>query len=449
MTADPLAEPAAEFMELERKGCDGSTPIPMFEKVIRVLCVATFVIIFDLCPLGANPVAAQTSAAPLSAGPHFREDGPNADEFGRKEGYPSCKGLAYIQETRCRVGALSHYDALFPARTIAAPKQASELTRTTTEPIIRYSFAGINLTLDDYLNRNPVTGLLIARETTILLERYQYGRSDTDRLTSFSMAKSIVGLLIGIALKEGAIRSLDDRAEAYVPGLRDTEYGRTPIKALLLMSSGVTFSEDYANATSDIYTLAHLTLEQDPGGSLAALKRLNMRRAAPGAQFSYSSAETLVLGLVLTAATQRTLSDYASEKLWQPLGAEANATWIIDATGQEIAFAYVNAVLRDWARLGLMLANSGNWFGKAVVAEDWLTASATSAIPTTSPEVKYGYQVWFSEDTKRFSLRGLRGQFIFVDPDSKLVLVQTALSSSDSQRNELFALWTALRTQLR
>ena len=449
MTADPLVDQAAESMQLERKGCDGSSPIPIFGRVLGVLCAATLVIIFDLLPLGANPAAAQTSAATLNAGPHFRDDGPNADEFGRKEGYPSCKGLAYIQETRCRVGALSHYDALFPARTIAAPKQASQLTRTTTEPVIRYGFGGINLTLDDYLNRNPVTGLLIARETTILLERYQYGRKDTDRLTSFSMAKSIVGLLIGIALKEGAIRSLDDQAEAYVPGLRGTEYGRTPIKALLLMSSGVAFSEDYADPTSDVYTLAHLTLEQDPGGSLGALKQFNMRRAAPGAQFSYSSAETLVLGLVLAAATQRTLSDYASEKLWQPLGAEANATWIIDATGQEIAFAYVNAVLRDWARLGLMLANRGNWFGKAVIPENWLTESATSAIPTARPEVKYGYQVWFSADTKSFSLRGLRGQFILVDPDSKLVLVQTALSSSDSQRNELFALWAALRTQLR
>ena len=448
MTTDRLAEPNADFVAVERRCCDGRSPQRMFEARLRVLCVATFLVLVDLLLLGANPIAAQTAAGPKSAGPHFRADGPNADEFGRKEGYPSCKGLAYVQETRCRVGALSHYDALFPARTIVAPKQASQLTRTTTEPIIRYDFSGINLTLDDYLNRNPVTGLLIAKDTTILLERYQYGRSDTDRLTSFSMAKSIVGLLIGIALKEGAIRSLDDQAEVYVPGLRDTEYGRTPIKALLLMSSGVAFSEDYVNSTSDIYTLAHLTLEQDPGGSLAALKRFNTRRAAPGAQFSYSSAETLVLGLVLAAATQRTLSDYASDKLWQPLGAEANATWIIDATGQEVAFAYVNAVLRDWARLGLMLANRGNWFGKAVVPEDWLIASATSAIPTAWPQVKYGYQVWFSADTKSFSLRGLRGQFILVDPDSKLVLVQTALSNSDSQRNELFALWTALRTQL-
>ena len=178
--------------------------------------------------------------------------------------------------------------------------------------MIRYGFAGLDLTLGDYLNCLPVTGLLIAKDNTILLERYQYGRTDTDRLTSFSMAKSVVGLLIGIAVKEGAIRSVDDLADTYVPGLKETEYGRTPIKALLTMSSGVAFSEDYANRSSDIYTLARLTLEQDPAGSLAAVKQFNTRRSAPGATFSYSSAESLVLGLVLAAATKRTVSDYAA-----------------------------------------------------------------------------------------------------------------------------------------
>ena len=414
----------------------------------RVLCVATFAFISCTLALHSDRALAQAVAAPQSGGPHFRADGPNADEFGRKEGYPSCKGLAYIDETRCRVGALSHYDALFPARTIAAPKQAAQLARATVEPVIPYAFAGLDLTLDDYLNRHPVTGLLIAKDDTILVERYQYARTDTDRLTSFSMAKTIVALLIGIAVKEGAIRSVDDPAETYVPGLRDTEYGRTPIKALLLMSSGVAFSEDYANRSSDIYTLARLTLEQDPSGSLAAVKLFNTRREAPGLHFSYSSAETVVLGLVLTAATKRTVSDYAAEKLWQPLGAEADATWIIDATGQEITFAYVNAVLRDWARLGLMLANRGNWLGKAIVPEEWLTASAANALPTASPLVKYGYQTWFSADTKRFSLRGLRGQYVLVDPDLKLVLVQTALSSSEFDVSELFTLWNAFREQV-
>ena len=414
------------------------------------VCVATIVVfMMDALVLDSDRAYAQATPVPQGAGPHFRADGPNADGFGQKEGYPSCKGIEYVHQTRCRVGALSRYDTLFPARTIAAPKQPVQLARAASEPVIRYGFAGLDLTLDDYLNRQPVTGLLIAKDNTILVERYQYGRTDTDRLASFSMAKSMVGLLIGIALKEGAIRSLDDPAETYVAGLRETEYGRTPIKALLLMSSGVAFSEDYANTSSDINKLARLTVEQGPGGSLAAVKQFNTRSAAPGARFSYSSAETLVLGLVLAAATKRTVSDYAAEKLWQPLGAEADATWIIDATGQEITFAYVNAVLRDWARLGLMLAYRGNWSGKSVVPEDWLAASATNAIPTQSPLAKYGYQVWFSPDTRRFSLRGIRGQWVIVDPDLKLVLVQTALSGGDDEAIELLALWTALRAQVR
>ena len=419
-------------------------------RLLGGVCIATFVVfMLDALVLDSDRAYAQAAPVPQGAGPHFREDGPDADAFGRKEGYPSCKGIEYVRETRCRVGALSRYDTLFPSRTIAAPKLPVQLARAASEPVIRYGFAGLDLTLDDYLNRQPVTCLLVAKDNTILVERYQYGRTDTDRLSSFSMAKTMVGLLIGIALKEGAIRSLDDLAETYVPGLGETEYGRTTIKALLLMSSGVAFSEDYASPSSDINALARLTVEQDPGGSLAAVKRFNTRRAAPGAQFSYSSAESLVLGLVLAAATKRTVSDYAAEKLWQPLGAEADATWIIDATGQEITFAYVNAVLRDWARLGLMLANRGNWFGKTVVPEDWLAASATNAVPTKSPRAKYGYQVWFSPDTRRFSLQGLRGQYVIVDPDLKLVLVQTALSGGEPEFIELFALWTALRTQLR
>ena len=419
-----------------------------FTRLPGAACAAAFLFVLDALTLDSHRAFAQAAPASQAAGPRFRADGPNADEFGQKEGYPSCKGIAYVHETRCRVGALSRYDTLFPARTIPAPKQPVPLARTASEPVIRYGFAGRDLTLDDYLNRQPVTGFLIAKDNTILVERYQYGRTDTDRLTSFSMAKSMVGLLIGIALKEGAISSLDDLAETYVPGLRDTEYGRTPIKALLLMASGVAFSEDYASRSSDINKLARLTVEQDSVGSLAAVKQFNTRRSPPGSRFSYSSAKSLVLGLVLTAATKRTVSDYAAEKLWQPLGAEADATWIIDATGQEITFAYVNAVLRDWARLGLMLANRGNWQGKTVVPADWLTASAADALPTELPLAKYGYQIWYSADTKRFSLRGLRGQFVLVDPDLKLVLVQTALSGGLPEFAELFAMWNALRAQL-
>jgi CubicO group peptidase (beta-lactamase class C family) len=284
-------------------------------KLLDRVCVAAFVFMLDVLVLDLHRVSAQTTTASQDAGHRFREDGPKADDFGRKEGYPSCEGIAYIDNARRRIGAFSRYDTLFPARTIPAPKQPVQLSRAASEPVIRYGFAGLDLTLDDYLNRQPVTGLLIARGDTILVERYQYGRTDTDRLASFSMAKSVIGLLIGIALEEGAIRSVDELAESYVAGLKDTEYGRTPIKALLLMASGVAFSEDYANRSSDINTLARLTVGPNSVGSLAAVKQFNTRRAAPGARFSYASAEPLVLGLVLAAATKRTVSNYAAEKL--------------------------------------------------------------------------------------------------------------------------------------
>jgi CubicO group peptidase (beta-lactamase class C family) len=280
-----------------------------------------------------------------------------------------------------------------------------------------------------------VTGFLIARGDTILVERYQYGRTDTQRLTSFSMAKTIVGLLIGAALADGAINSLNDFAETYAPGLRGSEYGRTPIRALLQMASGVTFREDYADPTSDIYRLADLALGQDPGGSLAALRHFNRRHAPPGESFSYSSADTVVLGLVLAGATGRTVAEYASEKLWGPMGAEADASWITDGSGQEITYAYVNAVLRDWARLGLVLAHDGVWQERSVVSGDWLLESSTiqpgSPFRSMAPGsfiAAYGTQIWLAPEGRRlFSMRGLRGQFVLVDPDNRLVLVQTAL----------------------
>jgi CubicO group peptidase (beta-lactamase class C family) len=184
--------------------------------------------------LAIAPVSGQSGkASNTDAGPKFRPDGPDADAYGRKEGYPSCTGMTYIRDLRCRVGAFSNFGTLFPSRAIRASTTTSPLTRSAGEPQITYMFEGRTLMLQDYLDRHPITGFLIAKGDSILIERYQYGRKDTDRLTSFSMAKTIVGLLIGTALKEGALRSIDDLAEAYVPGLKDSEYGRTPIKALL------------------------------------------------------------------------------------------------------------------------------------------------------------------------------------------------------------------------
>lgn len=389
----------------------------------------------------------RVAGAQEPAGPVFRADGPSADTYGMNEGYPVCSGLAYIRNLKCRVGAFSHYDTLFPHRIVAAPRQPSPLKRAEAEPRFTYEFDGEIRTLAEYLDRRHVTGLILARDDTLLLERYQYGRTDKHRMTSFSMAKTIIGLLVMLAIEEGAISSIDDLAEVYVRGLEGSPYGQTPIRALLQMASGVEFREEYGDMSSDIAKLALAGLRQQPGGTLAVLKEFKTRVADPGQRFNYSSADSTVLGLVLSGATGRTVSDYASEKLWRPLGAEADATWITDATGQEITLAYFNAVLRDWARLGLMLAREGTWHNRVVVPRKWFV-EATTAGPG-APSRGYGYQVWLLP-TKQpsFALRGLRGQFVLVAPESDTVLIQTALQSDGFAYQELMAVWKAVLDQL-
>ena len=395
----------------------------------------------------AFTLMATSTTAQDNASPRFRADGPDMAIWTRDGKFPNCPGLAYIADKACRVSAFSDFGNLFPSRNVAAPAQASPLKRAPRELQIAYEFGGQSRTLDDYLDKYPITGLLIAKDDTILFERYQYGRTDKHPLTSFSMAKTIAGLLVGLAVERGAIRSIDDTAETYVPELRGTEYGRTPIRALLTMASGIKFSETYSDPSSDIYELARLTLEQDPAGVAGALPRFNTRLHPPGERFNYSSADTLVLGLVVARATGRTVSELASELLWQPLGAEARASWNIDAKGQEITYAYYNAVLRDWARLGLMLAHRGTWSGRRIVPERWIFESTTPEPFWASP--LYGYQVRMSHVTRTtFYLSGLRGQFVLINPQHRLVIVQTSLDTNETQNEEFTALTVATRKSL-
>ncbi|MBI2771032.1 MAG: serine hydrolase [Burkholderiales bacterium] len=397
-------------------------------------------------------IAIAAAAAPAS-GQRFRADGPDADAYGRRQGYPACTALTYLNEQRCRVGALSGFDTLFASRVVQAPAMPSALARAAAEPVVNYQHNGRTASLDDYLDRRPVSGFLIARDDTILVERYQYARTDKHRMASFSMSKTLTGLLVGIALGEGAIASLDDLAQVYAAGLQGTEYGRTPIRALLQMTSGVSFDEGNSGLQSDVYRLA-VTALGPPGGE-AAVKLFNSRYAAPGEKFAYSSADALVLGLVLAGAVKRPLAEYASDKLWKPLGAEADASWAVDSKGKEITYAYFNAVLRDWARLGLMLAHDGAWNGTQVVPRQWVLDSTIvqraspfwSSLAPGAHTAGYGYQVWLNPTKRRtFQLRGLRGQFVLVDPASRLVLVQTAVRhSNDGEADaELMNMWRSL-----
>ena len=262
--------------------------------------------------------------------------GPDAEQYGAANSYPIGDRSNYFQQAFL-VGALSHMDEIFEARLVRRAAAPSSLGRPSSEPQVRYDYRGESLELDQYLARNPTTGLLIARDDAILVERYQYARNDRHRLTSFSMAKTVTSMLIGIAIAEGRIRSVDDPASAYVPALAGTEYGRTPIRHLLQMSSGVRFLEEYSGR-DDVTKLAMDTFWLRGPGGAAAVSQFNERIAPSGTRYSYASAETQVLGLVLAQAVGRSVSAYLQEKIWQPIGAEADATWLVDRAGQEATF---------------------------------------------------------------------------------------------------------------
>jgi CubicO group peptidase (beta-lactamase class C family) len=411
----------------------------------RLLVILVATLASCASPDGAVVAGSSPVESSAGSGPRFAASGPNAEEYGAREGYP----VKIISRARFYVGAFSHYDELFDGRLIRKAATPSRLARTATEPALRYQYEGETRTLDDYLARNPTTGLLIARGDTILVERYQYARNDRHRFTSFSMAKTVTAMLIGIANAEGRIRSVDDLAAAYVPALADTEYGRTPLRHLLEMSSGVRFVESYSGR-DDVSRLFVATVIQAGAGGAEAVKPYNERLRPSGTKFAYASVETQVLGLVLRSAVGRPVTDYLQEKIWEPMGAEADATWIIDASGQEATYCCLNAVLRDYARLGLLLAHDGRIRDRQIIPEAWLQAATT--VPPDSWHLKpyaatryfgYGYQTWIFPGPRRmFALLGVHGQAIFVDPASRLVMVHTAVRKEPAGSNaEAVALW--------
>lgn len=324
--------------------------------------------------------------------------------------------------------------------------------RPEREPAFGYTvpaqFGGGNGSVDGYLSRHPATGLLVAVGDTIHIERYQYGRTDAHRFTSFSMAKTVCALLVGLAVADGVIRSIDDPAERYAPALAGSEYGRTPIRHLLTMSSGVKFREEY-DGHDDVSRLSRAVTGGGAGGPQAVLQ-FNQRYAPPGQRWYYASAETHVLGLVLRGATGRSVADYLAERIWQPIGAEADASWITDATGQEAAYGYINATLRDYARLGMLLANGGRAGDRQIVPPGWLheMTKAHFSGQQTGRWFGYGFQTWvFPENDGSFALLGVRGQAIYIDPSRRLVMVHTAVRAGarDPGSAETTALWRGLR----
>jgi CubicO group peptidase (beta-lactamase class C family) len=426
-------------------------------KIWRVLALTLILVVTRWAPAAQAQDAAKAgsngSGAPK---PVFSGTGPDAADYGAATGFP-VGTRATASQVGNLVGTYSHFDELFPSRLV---KRATTpwLFKRAPEPPIFYNFGSDRLSIENYLGRNPATGLLIARDDTILYEHYQYARTDRDRFLSQSMAKTITAMLIGIAISENKIRSIDDLVSAYVPSLANTEYGRTPIRALLHMSSGVAFTENY-DGSDDIAQLSRDLFSEPGKDPIASVAQFNTRIAPPGTKWHYASVETEILGLVLRAAVGEPVADYLRDRIWQAIGTEADASWAIDGTGQEVTYCCFNAVLRDYARLGRLLAHDGAWEGRQLIPRQWLLDAATVhpsnaylAPGAATPYFGYGYQVWLLPgEQRRFALLGIRGQIILVDPASKLVMVHTAVRKKPSEPAsyaEIITLWLSVVAQL-
>jgi CubicO group peptidase (beta-lactamase class C family) len=411
-----------------------------------------------LAGLAASAVggAARAESSQADTSPVFAPSGPDAERYGAAEGFPAAVPLHVNQPgdppDKYKVGAYSHYDEIHRTRRIAHAATPWTFKRASLD--FRYNYQGSPASLTDYLSRNPVTGLLVAKDDTILFEHYQYGRTDRDRFNAGSMTKSITAMLVGIAIAEGAIKSVDDTTETYVPGFKGSEYGKTPIRDLLHMSSGVAFWE----TQDDNRDLNKLWVDMVIGGlvskkgTIRSIAQFNTRIASPGTRYFYASVEPDVLGVVLHHALGKSLSDYVQEKVWEPIGAEADARWLIDAEGFELAHAFFNAVLRDYARLGRLLAHDGAWNGRQIIPREWMIEATTVRASDTylapgraTARFGYGYFLWlFGGARRQFVLQGFPGQRICVDPVSKLILAQTGVGPTQ----ELWELWAALSEQL-
>lgn len=343
-------------------------------------------------------------------------------------------------------------DELFPARTIHRPAEPHRFERSPRALPLTFPFEGRAVDVDDFFDRTVTTGLLVLRGNTLLFERYFRGASAETPMTSWSVAKSVVSLLVGIARAEGRIGDLTTPLSELEPELRGADYGKVSVRDALTMSSGIAFSEEYDNPLSDIHTMfARIFYLRESAVHYLASRDAE---AAPGSQFHYASSDTFALGIALRRAVGKSLAEYLEEKIWVPLGMEYDATWNTESDGgAELAFCCLNVRLRDYAKIGRLAARGGDWDGKRIVPEAWIreaTRIEPARAPGALPRHPWGYQYqWWVIGDGAFMAVGVWGQFIYVDPSRELVIVKTSVDPDfDAHGDETVAFFETVRDML-
>lgn len=342
------------------------------------------------------------------------------------------------------VSTFSHAYALQPVRVVHRGVSSQPLPkRSQPFPPIHFEVRGHRSDLYDYLATNRVAGMLVLKEGEIAFEDYELGIGPDTHWISFSMAKSIASTLVGVALTEGSIASLDDPVVRYVPALRGSAYDGVSVRQILTMSSGVRWDETYTDPKSDRRKVLELQLAGKPGEVLRYMGSLP-RAAAPGSVWNYSTGETFVLGAVIEGATHRSLTAYLSEKIWVPAGMESDATWWVDGPqGLTWAGSGLEATLRDFGRFALIAAAGGRLNGRPLVPEGWFKEAGVPH-EIGGKTVDYGYMWWIPPQSVpvhagAFEAVGIFGQYMYINPREHLAIVVLSARPKpvDDSRDEL------------
>jgi CubicO group peptidase (beta-lactamase class C family) len=326
--------------------------------------------------------------------------------------------------------AFRSMDVLFTTRKVPHSGPAWQLPRADHPLDFTYTFEGKTYRPEEFFDRTYTNALLIMKNGVIVSETYRNYTNDRTHFIAWSATKSYIGTLVGIALAEGRIKSLDDDISSYLPELKGGGYEGVTIRQVLEMRSGVDYQEryDFSPTNPSLAARNHEEALIKNVARFADAARTIGRAHKPGEVFAYKTLDTAVLGWLVERVSGETVSAYMTQKIWEPIGAEADGFFIMDGppgVGREFTGAGFNAVLRDFARFGQMVLNGGEANGHRIVSSAWLKEATTSTFPADGP-MGYGYQWWTFTNSHAFSAIGLQGQYIFVDPSTKTVVVKVS-----------------------
>lgn len=339
-------------------------------------------------------------------------------------------------------------EELAPVRTIANGETFLELPRGP-ELDLSWEADGEQWTFDDYLADQRAAGIVILHNGRVRAERYRMGADVDTRWTSFSVAKSLTSSLVGAAIVDGHIQSLDALVTDYIPELAGSGYDGVTVRHLLTMTSGVRWNEDYTDPASDVSLFNQVTPEPGVDPIVTYMRTLESE-AEPGTRWQYNTGETNLIGVVVANAVGRPLAEYLSEKIWSRFGMAHDAEWIVNAGGAEIAGCCISATVRDYARFGLFVLGGGMIGNERVVPEGWFESAGTRQADIGVPGRGYGYQ-WWTFDDGSFAAQGIFGQGIFIDPARGLVIASNGnwpIASGPEPRERRNAFYRAVQAAI-